>query len=32
MSRIKKLIDMIIDKNINLYELHLYFSTVEGLI
>jgi hypothetical protein len=32
MIRIEKLIDIIRDKNINLYGLHLYFSTVEGLI
>jgi hypothetical protein len=32
MSRIKKLIDIIRDKNINLYGLHLYFSIDDGLI
>jgi hypothetical protein len=32
MIRILKLIDIIRDKNINLYGLHLYFSIVERLI
>jgi hypothetical protein len=32
MIRIKKLIDIIRDKNINLYGLHVYFSIAEGLI
>jgi hypothetical protein len=32
MIRMRKIIDIIRDKNINLHELHLYFSTIEGLI
>jgi hypothetical protein len=32
MMRTKNLINVIIDKNINLDGLYLYFSTVEGLI
>jgi hypothetical protein len=32
MIRMKKIIDINRDKNIILYALHLYFSTVEGLI
>jgi hypothetical protein len=31
MIRMKKLIDIIRDKNINLHRLHLYFSIIEGL-
>jgi hypothetical protein len=30
--RMEKLIDINMDKNINLHRLHLYFSTVDGLI
>jgi hypothetical protein len=32
MIKMEKLIDIIRDKNINPYELHLYFSIVEGHI
>jgi hypothetical protein len=32
MIRMKKLIDIIRDKNINLYGLHLYFYSIEGII
>jgi hypothetical protein len=30
--KMKKLIDIIMDKNINVQGLHLYFSTIERLI
>jgi hypothetical protein len=30
--RMEKLIDIIMNKNINLHGLHFYFSTVDGLI
>jgi hypothetical protein len=32
MIRMEKIIDIFMDKNINLHGLHLYFSTVHGLI
>jgi hypothetical protein len=32
MIRMEKLTDLIMDQNINLHELNLYFSTIDGLI